>query len=83
MGPSSVVGGLAYVRIVRSRINLHSDICSVYVDRYVDRCHVKMGTPYFGDPGSLKSYEYGDPGSPYPYEYRDPAMILGTPLQTF
>ena len=37
MGPGSVVGGLVYERIVRSRINLHSDICSVYVDCYVDR----------------------------------------------
>ena len=25
------------------------------------RCHVKMGTPYFGDPGSPYSYENGDP----------------------
>ena len=37
MGPGSVVGGLAYERIVRSRINLHGNICSVYIDRYVDR----------------------------------------------
>ena len=52
------------------------------------RCHVKMGTPYFGDPGSLYLYKngdsgpynhkymHGDLGSPYLYEYGDPTMIL-------
>ena len=36
------------------------------------RCHVKMGAPYFGHPGSPYSYENGDPG---PYNH----MNMGTP----
>ena len=35
-------------------------------------CHVKMGTPYFGDPGSPYSYENGDSG---PYNH----MNMGIP----
>ena len=30
------------------------------------RCHVKMGTPQNGDPGSLYSREYRDPGPHFP-----------------
>ena len=44
----------------------------VGLDVTVHRCHVKMGTPYFGDPGSPYSYENGDPG---PYNH----LNMGTP----
>ena len=40
------------------------------------RCHVKIGTPYFGDPGSLYSQRFRDPG-PYSTE------SMGTPEPHF
>ena len=54
-------------------------------------CHVKMETPYFGDPGSPFSYEIRDPGPQISMKIgtwgpqshvkigSDPLMILGTP----
>ena len=50
----------------------------------MSRCHVKIGTPYFGDPGSLYSQRFRDPG-PYSTESmgtRIPILRdkMGTPL---
>ena len=61
---------------------------------YYNRCHVKMGTPQNGDPGSPFSYEIRDPGpqflnifgtlgSPILYNIRDPSMKSGTPMNFF
>ena len=54
------------------------------------RCHVKMGTPQIGDPGSPFPWENGDPGpyfhnilgtpgSPFSRDIGDPLMKMGTP----
>ena len=59
------------VRLVR--------LCSMKVQSLIscqkepNRCHVRMGTPHFRDPGSQYLYEIGDPG---PYLH---IIILGTP----
>ena len=59
-----------------------------------NRCHVRLGTPYFGDPGSPISYEIGDPGpqvnivlgtpgAQFSYAIGDPLMKIGTPMHDF
>ena len=44
-----------------------------------DRCHMKIGTPHIGDPGSRNIL--GTPGSPFSQDFGGPPYENGPPVQ--
>ena len=50
-----------HIQLVDSKIDDYRQLAKRVDVLWSSRCHVNMGTPDFGDPGSPKLYRFGDP----------------------